>query len=361
MLSLALAALQVVGSFGAASNQPERRGIDALAVVLVLIGPVALAWRDVYTTSSAIAAVAAVEVYIARGYPYGPIFASVAVAFFHLAIHRSRRVSIAVASAAFAGYVVASALDVAGSDGLRASHLALVAGWLTAIVVISELVNLRRTQVVERRQAQERERERRAGEQRLELAQELHDVLAHNISLINVQASVALHLLATHPDRAEPALVTIKQASHEALRELRVALDVLRRGEAAPRSPAPTLADVPTLVENVRTSGLDATLEIVGEPIAAPAASELAAYRIIQEALTNVVRHARANAVHVRVAYGDGLAIDVTDDGAGTVAPTGSGITGMHERARSVGGHVEVTANRGRGVRVHARIPGNAP
>jgi signal transduction histidine kinase len=361
LFTIGLGAFQIAGSFGAAHNQPERHDIDALAVVLLVAGPVALAWRHRQPTIATVIAIAAVEFYIARGYAYGPIFASVALAFFHLAMHRPRRVSITLAAIAFGGYALATALDIGDHGGPQPGELALVAGWLTAIVLVSELAAVRRAQIVQRRQADELARERELIEQRLRLAQELHDVLAHNISLINVQASVALHLVATHPERAEPALATIKQASHDALRELRVALDVLRRGGAAPRSPAPTLDDVVALVDHVRDAGIDARLSVEGEPAEVPAATALAGYRIVQEALTNVVRHAHASTVDVRLAYGGGVTIDVVDNGVGTGDTPGNGITGMHERAAAVGGSVEVRSKPGRGLSIHAELPGRTP
>jgi signal transduction histidine kinase len=360
LLVVLLAAFQLAGSFGAARNQPDRRGIDALAVVLLLVGPVALAWRHRHPTTAALTVVAAVDVYIAGGYPYGPIFVSVAIAFFHLAIHRPRRVSAAVASLAFVGYITATLVDPRHRGGLELGPLALVCGWLVVIVVVSELASVRRAQVIQRRHAHEQERRRRLGEQRLELAQELHDVLAHNISLINVQASVALHLMESQPDRVEPALATIKQASHEALGELRVALDVLRRGEVAPRTPAPTIDDVGGLVDSARSTGLDITFDVVGEPAELSAACQLAAYRIVQEALTNVTRHARAGRVDVRLTYDDGITIDVVDDGVGGKATPGNGITGMSERAGAVGGAVDAGPLADGGFRVHAHLPRGA-
>jgi signal transduction histidine kinase len=211
--------------------------------------------------------------------------------------------------------------------------------------------------VIDRRRAAAEEEQRRVGEQRLELAQELHDVLAHNISLINVQASVALHLLDEQPDQARPALTSIKDASHDALQELRTALDVLRRGEAAPRTPAPTLAELPTLLDNVRASGLDIDFEQHGEPPPLSATTELAAYRIVQEALTNITRHAHAHHARVRLGYDAGVRIEVTDDGVGGTAAPGKGITGMRERAAALGGTVEAGPQRHGGFRVIAHLP----
>ena len=149
----------------------------------------------------------------------------------------------------------------------------------------------------QRRQAAEwsraEEARRRAGEERMRIARELHDVLAHNISLINVQAGVALHLMDEQPGQSRSALVAIKQASNDALGELRSVLDVLRQGdEAPPRTPASGLAHLERLVAGAEATGLQVRTRVEGTPRPLPAGTDLAAYRIVQESLTNVTRHA---------------------------------------------------------------------
>lgn len=200
------------------------------------------------------------------------------------------------------------------------------------------------------------------------IAQELHDVLAHNISLISVQAGVALHLLDERPEQARPALAAIKEASRDALDELRSVLDVLRQGQAAPRAPTSGIHDLRALVERTRATGLDVQLEITGTPRPLPTDVDLAALRIVQEALTNVVRHADADRATVRVTYGDEhVTVQVDDDGgdplprarsaalhAGTL---GSGLAGMRERAQAVGGTFQAGPRRGRGFGVRATLP----
>jgi signal transduction histidine kinase len=355
--ALGVAIFQVVGSFGAASNQPDRKSIDVLAIVLVLIGPVALAWRDRWPLGAVGAAIVAADVYIACGYPYGPIFVSVAFALFAAVQGGYRRQTAVLAALGFAGYVVAAIVDPKARDGFELVHFTLVAGWLIVLLVISELVRVRRSAAAERHRIAEEDERRRASEQRLLLAQELHDVLAHNISLINVQASVALHLIDDKPEQARPALLNIKSASHDALQELRTALDVLRNDGAAPRTPAPTLADLDTLVDGVRSGGLEVKLEVDSPVPPLAAAVELTAYRIVQEALTNVTRHARARHVTVRLGYQDGVDIEVLDDGVGGSPDAGNGIVGMRERAMTLGGSVEAGPRRGGGFRVAAHLP----
>jgi signal transduction histidine kinase len=362
--ALGIAILQVAGSFGAAHNQPDRRAIDAVALLLVLLGPAALALRDRFPRAAVVAAVGAADVYIGLGYPYGPIFVSVVVAIFHAVQVGHRRWAWALAAAGYCGYVVASLVDPRAGSGPGAAHLALVAGWPAVVLAVSEVARIRRDQVAERERAEHEEKQRRTSDQRLRLAQDLHDVLAHNISLINVQASVALHLIDEQPDQARPALPTSQEASRDALHELRTALDLLRRGGEAARAPAPRLADLETLVAGVRAGGLEVSLERDdrdGSAAPLPAAVELAAYRIVQEALTNVTRHAHAHAVTVRLAYEDGVTVEVADDGIGGPVDAGNGIAGMRERAAALGGTMEAGPNPGGGFRVAAHLPSRQP
>ena len=344
--ALAVAAFQVIGSFGAAQNQPDRVAMDALAVVLVLLGPAALAWRDRWPLVAVGVAIGAADVYVGLGYAYGPIFVSVVLALFSAVQSGHRRQTWLLAAVGFVGFSAAHVLDDHAATSI--GHLGLVAGWLAVVLALAEVVRSRREQ------AAVRERNA-ADEQRLLLAQELHDVLAHNLALINVQASVALHL-AQADDPTASALTAIKEASRESLHELRTALDVLRRGEAAPRAPAPRLADVGELVDGVRSSGLDVhlTVDVRG---ALPAAVDLAAYRIVQEALTNVTRHAHASRATVRIEQGDGVRVEVVDDGLGGGAEAGNGIRGMRERAAALGGTVEAGSGPGGGFRVAADLP----
>lgn len=355
--ALGVGIFQVAGTFGAAHEQTDRKAVDALAIALVLVGPIALSMRDRRPLLVMAASVMAADVYIGLGYPYGPVFVSAAVSLF-VAVQAGRRRGAAIlGTVGYVGYIIASSVDPKADDGLRLAHFALVAGWLAVLLTISELVRVRRAQSAERQRIAQDDERRRVAEQRLLLAQELHDVLAHNISLINVQASVALHLIDDKPEQARPALLNIKVASHDALQELRTALDVLRRGEAAPRAPAPTLDDLDSLITGVRASGLDVQTEVDGFARPFPAAVELAAYRIVQEALTNITRHARARHVTVRLGYHDAVDIEVLDDGVGGVAQTGNGILGMRERAAALGGSVDAGPRHGGGFRVAAHLP----
>jgi signal transduction histidine kinase len=216
------------------------------------------------------------------------------------------------------------------------------------------------------RRAREREARRQADEERLRIARELHDVLAHNISLINVRSGVALHLMDDQPEQARSALEAIHGASADALREVRSALDVLRGGsEQPPRAPTAGLARLDELVSSAGAAGLQVSVEVHGEPHPLPATVDLAAFRIVQESLTNVVRHARARTATVHLTYASAdVTVQIEDDGDGLdpkgALDGGNGIAGMRERAVALGGEVDVGPRPGGGFQVRARIPGRS-
>jgi signal transduction histidine kinase len=349
LTALGVAVFEVVGTFGASHNEPNRRVIDAVGIGLVLLGPIALLARERAPRTVTLAAMASTTVYLARGYAFGPVFLSVAIALVLLMLRSDRTGAWGLAGLWLVGFGIAESIDPYRDHSLWIGLL-FVAGWLAVVLTVTELVRAVREQRASRMQTER-------DEQRLEIARELHDVLAHNISLVNVQASVALHLIDDHPERARPALAAIKDASHEALVELRAALDVLRDG-AAPKLPSPRVADLAALVDAVCASGLRVELDL-GELPALPEAVELAAFRIVQEALTNVTRHAHATHAWVRVSYDDEeVMVAVTDDGVGGEPSGGKGLVGMRERAHAIGGTVDAGQSAsGRGFGVTARLP----
>jgi YD repeat-containing protein len=204
---------------------------------------------------------------------------------------------------------------------------------------------------------------RRIDEERLRIARELHDVVAHTMATINVQATAAAHVLADQPEAAAEALQTIRGASKDGLRELRAILNVLRQAdEADPIQPAPGLAQLDTLIAGAVKAGLPTRLTQTGLARPLPAEVDLAAYRIVQESLTNAIRHAGRATAAVRLGYDDtGLLIEVTDNGRGPVPGpgegTGHGLIGMRERAAAVGGDLHVGPGRRGGFQVTARLP----
>jgi signal transduction histidine kinase len=245
------------------------------------------------------------------------------------------------------------------------NDMLLLAGWLLALAIAAEATRIRAERAAATRASRRIDQRRQQSEERLRIARDLHDVIGHNISLINVQASMGLDLMDSQPDQARAALSAIKSASKEALEELRTMLTPLRGDEAAaaPRSPAPGLDRIGELIELTRAAGLSVEVEIKGTAPPLPAGVHLAAYRIIQESLTNVARHAGRARVTVRVTYGEAdMHLEIDDDGktpsdVGYATGTGSGITGMRERAAALGGELSAGFRRGGGFRVSARLP----
>jgi signal transduction histidine kinase len=240
-----------------------------------------------------------------------------------------------------------------------------LAGWLLAVAIAAEATRYHAERAAATRASRQLDQRRQQSEERLRIARDLHDVIGHNISLINVQASMGLDLIDSQPEQARAALSAIKSASKEALAELRTMLTPLRGDDAAPRSPAPGLDRLPELIELTRAAGLAVEVEITGKAPPLPAAVQLAAYRIIQESLTNVARHAGQVRVTVRVTCDDAnVHVQIDDEGkarsaigAGSAIGTGSGITGMRERATALGGNLSAGFRHGGGFRVSARLP----
>ena len=243
-----------------------------------------------------------------------------------------------------------------------------IAAWLLVLVAIAEGIRQRRAVLDARRQRKaamareaRSEQERRATQARLSIARELHDVLAHSLSMINVQSSVALELLDDHPERAGPALAAIKDASRQAISDVHSLVTALRADTGQPTAPTPGIADLDGLVGTARATGLTVTTAVQGSPRPLPTVIDVAAARIVQESLTNVVRHSTAENAEVTVTYGaDELTVAVDNDGRPLNAgPSsgGSGITGMRERARALGGDLSVRRHPGGGFSVRATLP----
>ena len=215
----------------------------------------------------------------------------------------------------------------------------------------------------------EEEAARRVDAERLRIARELHDAVAHTLSMINVQAGAAAHVAREHPEQAATALEAIRLASKEGLREMRSIVNVLRQSdEAEATQPAPGLAMLDDLVATTNRAGLRTTLRIDGTPRRLAATVDLAAYRIIQELLTNSIRHAGQASATVSLAWGDDrLGLEIRDTGRGAAANGslteasvpggGHGIVGMRERAVAVGGTFEAGSLSGGGFTVHAELP----
>jgi signal transduction histidine kinase len=333
-----------------------------LALALALAAALTLALRRTAPTATLAITGALVLALFAVDHAAGSVAViAPAIALYSLALSRGRVHLVAAVVAAAAAVMVADVF-LAGRHPYAltlqtAAHVALVA----VPVLAAEALRNRRSYIqllLERLELAERTREeeaeRRAEQERLRIARDLHDVVAHTLTTINVQAGVAAHLLDRDPSHAQKALATIEGASHDALDELRAILGVLREADGAvPLEPSPGLDSLGALVARFRDSGDEVGLDVDGKPPdSVPEAVQLAAFRIVQESLTNARRHAPGAAAHVYLNYGDDrLRVAITND---LVAPRngdanarGVGILGMNERAIALGGTLEARPSDG--------------
>jgi len=361
-LAAALAVVLPVATYFAAHHQPGHRPFDAGAVGLVIASAGALALRRRYPVAVLALVFGITLIYFVRGYADGPIWLPLIIAYY-TATTRGHRLAAGVA--AVAGFAIFPWLDylLRNKPAPSVAALTALAAWLLVVLGAGEAMRIRRERAAAAARIREEEARRRASEERLRMARELHDSLGHYLSLISVQSGVALNLNQQLPEHVRASLTAVKQASKEALRELRSVLDVLRQdGEPAPRSPTSTLARLDDLITQASAAGLKVRAETEGTVRALPFGVEVAAYRIVQEALTNVARHAGPATATVRIAYGeDEVTVQVDDDGRGPSArqqsPSGNGIVGMRERAAALGGQLYAGARPGGGFQVRARLP----
>jgi signal transduction histidine kinase len=361
-LAIGLAAFVTLVTYFASHGQPARRPFDVGTVALIWVAAGALVARRRHPVAVLEVVFGATLVYVAVGYANGPIWLALIVAYV-TAVLRGHRLAAAIT--AVAGFAVFPWLDYLIRDGKAPTVAALagLAAWLLVLLGGAEIVRYRRERAAEAIRMREEEALRRASEERLRIARELHDALGHHLSLINVQSGVALHLHEDLPEQARSSLSAIKQASKEGLIELRSVLEILReQDERAPRSPTSTLARLDDLVSHASAAGLEVRTQIDGAVRPLPFGVDVAAFRVVQEALTNVTRHAAGATASVRVSYGDrDLTVQVDDDGGGSSAQgtvgTGKGIVGMRERVGALGGELEAGRRPNGGFTVRARFP----
>ena len=357
----------------AASNADHGGYVDALAVVVAVIACAPVVLRTCFPMAALGGTVAGAFVALATFKPMATVIVPIGLVLYSIAVCGSRRRTLAVAGAAVLLTLVAMAIfsehelfSMAVFEKLGLVLLPLIAG----VAMREHKAVLEERAVRAERAARRREEDalRRIEQERLRIAREVHDVVAHSMVAINVQAGVAAHLMDRRPEAARDALHDIKRVSGDALRDLRATLGVLRSGdERAPVRPAPGLAAVGDLAERLRAAGIDVAVDVRGGGRPIPQALEGAGFRIVQEALTNVLRHSGARAARVAIAVGpDGLDIEVEDDGPGgdreADAPaladgSGNGLRGMRERAAAVGGRLDAGPRAEGGWRVHARLP----
>lgn len=359
VLALLVAAAVLAGSVPAGADQPLARPVDTLGYGLGLLAAAMLALRRVWPLTTLAIVVVAMAVHLGLGYPFGPIVFPVLIATYTVATRYSVRRSgaaTAVAAVLLVGPVLG---DAWWDDGFVT--LARIAGSLTlfglAPWAVGTVVRLLRESVQATRAEQLR---RRTDQERLRTAQDVHDIVGHGLAAISMQAGVALHVLERSPAQAREVLAAIKASSEDALDELRVTLAVFRASVGEDRAPAPGLDRLPVLVDRTTEAGVPVELVHAGERTRLPASVEATAYRIVQESLTNVLRHAGPSSATVRIEYAsDELTLDITDTGHGPVGSDGAGqgVTGMRARAAAVGGTLEAGPGPDGGFAVRARLP----
>lgn len=354
---LALLTAVVQGAGTALVTRGHPADVDVVGYVLLVLSGLALADRHRFPRRNLVIVAGAITAYHILGHTPVLTFLAPMIASSAAIIAGHRWLVCAVTSGGYALWVAFTAPTLEGA--LTAAAFVAGAYALTELAVPAVRA-IRRAAQEQRRLNEERQR-RQASEERLRIAAELHDVLGHHLSLINVHAGVGRHLMDRDPDQARIALDTIQQTSAEALREVQSVLNTLYpAGEAAPRAPAPGLDRLDELTAD---AGLAVRTVTAGEPRRLPAEIDRAAYRIVQEALTNVRRHAGPGAgATITLEYlPQTLVVQVDDDGgaAGAVPqpPPGNGITGMRERAATLGGSLTAGPASGGGWRVRAALP----
>lgn len=358
-----VAFIQYAGSFPAAAVWGEADKLNAGSAVLLVAGPLVLLGRRRWPLVTLLGTALVTVVYLLLDYPIGPVFLSPLVAAFNVVLLGPKYVGWAAAGGTFAVLIVVA--DIGKGDGYDPDlgGVGFGVAWMALILGLAEILKVRRDRAAQAELTMEEQALRLASEERLKIAREVHDVLAHHVSLINVQSGVALHLIDEQPEQARQALSAIKQSSKEVLVELRTILGVLRDVDgSAPRQPVASLDQLDRLLERMREAGLPVALERTGTTRTLPSGVDAAALRIVQESLTNTYRHAGPTRATVRLGYLPGeLTIEVLDQGrgdaSGFVEGSGSGLTGMRQRAEALGGTLSAGPLPGGGFRVAATLP----
>jgi signal transduction histidine kinase len=359
-------------------ENPDARSFDALAVVLVVVagGVLALHRRAPIVVLAVTTSV--LVLYSLRDYSGSPVYVTWIGAIFAVSVARGPARAWVPATVSTSVILATAFHDSTGVVIGRLSQApwsiaALFVSWAVGALLLGGSVRGRQAEraALEERarhlaETREEEARLRVAEERVRIARDLHDSVAHSLTGISVEAGVGAHVLDERPEDARAALLAIKHASGDALAELRATLSMLRSGEAPPREPAAGLDRLPSLVESSRAAGLPVDVVIEGDARPLPPAVDTAAFRIVQESLTNVIRHAGPARATVAVRHrDDGVEIEVTDDGRGAVDGNGAadggggghGLAGMRERVALLGGALYAGTRRSGGYRVRARLP----
>lgn len=356
---------------------------DGLALALVLIATAPIAFRRRAPLLALSLSSAATWWLVLAGFPEGLLPFALLLLTFSVAASSQLRSAIAGLAIVWTLAVALRIGNPPGFDGfalgLNLAFNSIAWGAGLAVRARRETVEATLREAVERANLERQQSARMVAEERLRIAQELHDVVAHSMSVIAVQAGVGAHVVDHRPDQAKVALEAISTTARSTLAEMRRLLGVLRDGDGnRSHAPAPALSDVASLIDDVRAAGVPISLVVVGEPEPLSAGVELSAYRIVQEALTNVIKHAGPlTRVDVRLTYtADQISVEVSDDGRGAAAPHldrggagiggqrgegGHGLLGMRERVELWGGTLETGPASGGGYRVGATLPSAAP
>ncbi len=364
----------MAGPHGPHGPRFGERDLTVTTAVLAAVASGALAVRRRFPRSVlAVTGVCTVlELLLETEAPRAPVACSVVIALCTLAARTDRSTTWRVG--ALTVVVLTAAAMLFGARPWYAQENLGIFAWTGMAAAAGDAVRSRRAFVAairERAERAERTREeearRRVAEERMRIARELHDVVAHHIALVNVQAGVASHVMDSRPDQAKQALAHVREASRSALDELRATVGLLRQSDdpRAPTEPAPGLAVLDHLIDGFVRAGLPVDLDVPRPADALPAAIDLTAYRIVQEALTNVHKHAGQGArATVRITRtADALTVTVLDDGTGPDGPDspepggGHGLIGMRERVEALRGTVETGPRPTGGFRVHIRLP----
>jgi signal transduction histidine kinase len=332
-----------------------------LALVFAVAGPLALiaARRFPGPVVAFVSLVAGVDLFVVQP-DQAPVYISLAFAIASAVIRGARVwawISVGVAWAGTLGF------SIFHGSSWSPPRIALTTLGILIVFGVAEGMRTRRDRFAQIARIRVQRQQSEVQAERVRIARELHDVLAHSLSQINVQAGVGLHLMDTQPDKTRDALASIKETSKSALDEVRSVLGILRAGgggeEDAPLVPEPDLSRIDWLAASVSLQGVEVT--VTGMPRDVPRATQLAVFRIVQESLTNIVRHAKATNAAIELGEDDGFyTVSVTDNG--TAPPPsreteGRGLLGMRERAELLGGTLEAAPQPGGGFRVLARIP----
>jgi signal transduction histidine kinase len=342
-------------------QQGAARAPDHWAYLLILLAVLTLLLRRLSPAAMLGLSTAPVAAYLALGYPFGPVLLTLPAAAFLVASAwpRDRAVAAELAAVGVLG-VAGVARCLLPGDRPWGPTLGMAAIWLPVVAALFAVGTATRARRESASAARAEQARRAASEERLRMAQELHDVVGHGLAVIAMQAGVALHLMDRDPEQARVSLQGIRSLSRESLDGLRVELDRLRGGtDPAARRPAPGLADLALLADRVTAGGVDVRLTVrVRADEAAPALGAIA-YRVVQESLTNVLRHAAAERAEVRVERsGDELVVTVSDPGRGSAdLREGNGIRGMRERVEALGGRLRAGSAPSGGFEVEARLP----